>query len=178
MKSKKGFTLIELLAVIAIMAILSTIVVVQITGSKEKARDNQRKADLLKIATALEFYRTDNKSYPSNISTEPNTVLNSGLKDALVPTYLPSMPTDPKNLTSTKYDQQYQYVSSNSGNTPSKSFSLYAVLEKPSAEDLSTPLPAQNSNPGSCPNHATSTANNFAVGYVAPTFAVIGNCTK
>ena len=176
MKSKKGFTLVELLAVIAIMAILSTIVVVQINGSKERARDNQRKADLLKIATALEFYRTDNKAYPSNLSTEPNTVLNSGLKDALVPTYLPSMPTDPKNPVSTKYDEQYQYVSSATGANKSTSFTLYAVLEKPTAEDSATPLPAQ-ALPGTCPPFATGPAN-FAGPIVAPTFAVIGNCTK
>jgi len=178
MKSKKGFTLVELLVVIGIMSILATVVVVQINGSKERSRDSLRKADLLKIATALEFYRTDNKSYPSldpSDTTNLNTVMNSGLTAALVPTYLPAMPTDPKNPASTKYDQQYQYASSATLGTKSTSFTLYAVLEKPTAEDkITVPDPIGT---GNCPKYV-KTGTNFAGPIVPPTFAVIGNCTK
>lgn len=179
MKSKKGFTLIELLTVIAIMAILSTIVVVQMNGSKERARDNQRKADLLKIATALEFYRTDKKSYPSvdtADATNYKTVKNSALEAALVPTYLPFMPTDPKNPDSRKYDEQYQYVSNNTGSSKSTSYTLYAVLEKATNDDKATVPPLIGT--GTCPKYSTLPPTNFTNTAVVPTFAVTGNCTK
>lgn len=56
MKSR-GFTLVELMIVIAILAILTTIGIVQYNGISAKARDSARKEDIYTITTTLEVNR-------------------------------------------------------------------------------------------------------------------------
>lgn len=63
---KKGFTLIELLIVIAIIAILATIVVVSYAGAQKKSRDNKRKADLQSIASAYQVHYQETKRWYFN----------------------------------------------------------------------------------------------------------------
>ncbi len=46
MRKLKGFTLIELLVVVAIIGILSTVVVVNLSSSQNKARISKVKADI------------------------------------------------------------------------------------------------------------------------------------
>lgn len=74
-KLKEGFTLIELLIVIAIIGILSAILMANLVGVRQRARDAQRKSDLRQIQSALELYRADVGSYPlpstSGFSTLP-----------------------------------------------------------------------------------------------------------
>jgi prepilin-type N-terminal cleavage/methylation domain-containing protein len=53
---QKGFTLIELLVVVAIVGLLSSVVLVAMNASREKARDARRRADLRQIATAMDLY--------------------------------------------------------------------------------------------------------------------------
>lgn len=72
MRNRRGFTIIELLIVIAVMAILLVLGVVQVSSSQAHARDNERKGDAETIATALEnYYNGGNQgtvallSYPS-----------------------------------------------------------------------------------------------------------------
>ena len=64
-KMKKGFTLIELLIVIAILALLMSIVVVTLNPAEllRKSRDTKRVSDLNALRTALNLYVTD-KSAP------------------------------------------------------------------------------------------------------------------
>ena len=54
--ARKGFTLIELLAVIAIIGVLATIITIGLTNTRKKARDAQRKSDLIQFRLALELY--------------------------------------------------------------------------------------------------------------------------
>jgi len=63
MKNKLGFTLIELLVVIAILAGMVAILFPNFMDVRERARDNQRKADLKNYQKALEFYK-DNQNPP------------------------------------------------------------------------------------------------------------------
>src|SRR3989344_5392991 len=58
--SKKGFTLLELLIVIAIIAVLSTILIVAINPAEtlRKTRDTQRISDLSSVKTAIGVYVT------------------------------------------------------------------------------------------------------------------------
>jgi len=93
MQKAKGFTLIELLVVIAIIGILASIVMVSLSGAKEKSRDARRQADIKSIQLALSLYYNDNGMYPRNIYAGAGTAPNNGL----APTYLPSVPSDPKN---------------------------------------------------------------------------------
>lgn len=61
---KKGFTLIELLIVIAILALLMSIIIITLNPAEllKKARDTKRVSDLNALRTALNLYVTDKAS--------------------------------------------------------------------------------------------------------------------
>lgn len=85
-KLHKGFTLIELLIVISIIGILVALVSASFLTAQKNARDSRRKTDLEQIRQALESYRAENGSYPL-------------LTDDLTPSYITTLPTDPRNGT-------------------------------------------------------------------------------
>lgn len=93
LKKKRGFTLIELLVVIAIIGTLATIVLVSLNTARSKARDTRRATDLKNIALALEMY------YDANSGVYPVTASYS----SLAPTYIPTIPTDPKTSANYTY---------------------------------------------------------------------------
>lgn len=62
--SLRGFTLIELLIVIAIIGILSSIAVVNLTIAKARARDALRLSDLGQMRRAVEYYYQEFGVYP------------------------------------------------------------------------------------------------------------------
>jgi len=58
-----GFTLIELMIVIAIIAILASVLVPNFAKAKDKARMEACKSNLRQIMTAMEMYAGDNNGY-------------------------------------------------------------------------------------------------------------------
>ena len=73
----RGFTLIEMLVVIAIIAILSGIIIANLSGAKGKARDAKRVSDLGNIQMALELYFDRCNQYPASVSNVMNFDDNS-----------------------------------------------------------------------------------------------------
>lgn len=103
-KNKTGFTLIELLVVIAIIGILATIGVVAYSSANNKARDAQRRGNIIQIQKALDLYYADNGVYPASGGaaapnggwTNSNDASWATLQTALAP-YIGTLPKDPTN---------------------------------------------------------------------------------
>jgi prepilin-type N-terminal cleavage/methylation domain-containing protein len=88
---ERGFTLIELLVVIAIIGVLSTLLMVNFIGVRQRGRDAQRKSDFAQLRTAFEQYRTDVGTYPPSLPA-CGSALTSGSN-----TYMQKIPCDPLN---------------------------------------------------------------------------------
>jgi len=82
-KRQSGFTLLELLVVIGIIGLLASIIVVNLTGARRRARDTKRIADIRQLQTANEDYYGKNGKYPNKIG------------DLVTGTQIPMWPTDP-----------------------------------------------------------------------------------
>ncbi len=88
----KGFTLIELLTVIAIIGILASIVMPNLSDSRKKARDSERVTEVSEIALAVESYYNSCKQYPSTLSTSANNGCSGSTN---LGTFIDSIPQDP-----------------------------------------------------------------------------------
>lgn len=85
---KKGFTMIELMIVVAIIAILASIIMPKLGAGRNKAQLASCKSNLRHIVIAMQMYSQDNGGYYT-----PNTGTGyAGYWDCsyLVPTYLRS----------------------------------------------------------------------------------------
>lgn len=99
LSSSKGFTLIEILVVIGIIAILAAVVLLAINPARQfaQARDSQRTSNVTAILNAVGQFMADNKgTLPAGIGVAKAEV-GAALCAALVPTYLPALPTDPSS---------------------------------------------------------------------------------
>ena len=61
-----GFTLVELMVVIFILGLLTTIVVINVLPSQDRAMVEKARADIATLGQALEMYRLDNLTYPAS----------------------------------------------------------------------------------------------------------------
>lgn len=102
---QRGFTLLEIIIVVAIIAILSTVVAVNFMGEPEKARVARAKQDVSSLVSALQLYKLDNFSYPSTqqgldaLKTRPS---GSPAAPNWKP-YVSTLPMDP-------WGKPYQYL--------------------------------------------------------------------
>lgn len=105
MKSlKTGFTLIELLVVIAIIALLTGIIVANLTQSKGKARDAKRVSDIGNLQLSLELYFDRCKAYPSSLSTSANNAYGGGTCGSItLGTFVSKIATPPAGSSQTNY---------------------------------------------------------------------------
>ena len=136
-KIDKGFTLIELLVVISIIGVLSALLMANISGIRERARDAKRKADLREVKTALKLYFNDHDSYPQ---AEDGAIKGCGDGDTpeecewgsefirKETTYMKELPLDPINTDPNLYT--YFYIDKDN-------FRIKAVLENKSDSDIS-----------------------------------------
>lgn len=67
-RHNKSFTLIELMVVISIIGFLSTIVLVNISSVRAKARDAKRLQDMRQILTAIMLFYDKYGDFPNNLS--------------------------------------------------------------------------------------------------------------
>jgi general secretion pathway protein G len=86
-RAQRGFTLIEMMIVVAIIAILVSILVPNFVRARAQAQTSACESNLKEIATAIELYQTDNDRYPDGGSVDPSN-------DELSP-YLKQTPVDP-----------------------------------------------------------------------------------
>ncbi|HSD98899.1 MAG TPA: type II secretion system protein [Patescibacteria group bacterium] len=127
---QSGFTLIELLIVIAIIGILSTLLMTNFIGVRQRARDAQRKSDVRQMQSALELYRSDTGSYPvsdsnNRLNATACTTSSGFTSTDGGTTYMQKVPCDPLG-TSAYHSGNYYYNSS--GTT----YTIYACLENTS----------------------------------------------
>ena len=104
-----GFTLIELLVVCAILAILATVVIINLMGAKNKSRYGRVISDMTAIATAVKAYGVSNNNiYPGD-----------GTYDTLPPPFSSYLPTWPATPCGSEYGYEYNNWNANgSMNSP------------------------------------------------------------
>lgn len=66
---RKGFTLIEILIVVAIIAILASVVLVGLGPTQQSGRDARRLADLHEVQNALELFYNKCGYYPGQLTS-------------------------------------------------------------------------------------------------------------
>ena len=123
----KAFTIVEMLVVVAIIAILATVMTISIGNSVVQSRDGKRMADITMIDKAIGLYAAEKRQFPQQDPCVSGAGANSkcivgwqiiqgdgtsGIADdgaggwkssnttlfkAALNTYLPNLPTDPKN---------------------------------------------------------------------------------
>lgn len=107
---KKGFSFIELIVVVTIIALLSVAGAVSYGSINKKSRDSKRISDLSNMRMALEAMRQVGATYPA---------ASAGSPIGLSPTYIESLPKDPKTTAI------YFYTQLNSGYR----YTLWAKME-------------------------------------------------
>ncbi len=91
--NKKGFTLIEILVVVAIIAILSSVVLIGLGPTRRAGRDARRVADLRQIQNALELYFNKCGYYPGGVANPACGAAGGGDTYATMVTALIGTPT-------------------------------------------------------------------------------------
>lgn len=103
----EGFTLIELMVVIVIIGLLTTVVVINVLPSQDRAMVDKARTDISVLEQALELYKVDMLSYPTTeqgleaLVKVPDGVANAARyrQDG----YIKRLPNDP-------WGNPYQYI--------------------------------------------------------------------
>lgn len=106
-KSELGFTLTEIMVVVFIIGLLSTVVLVNVLGSRTYAQATAAEANITQLSSALERYGLQLRTYPTEeqgleaLVEAPDDLAN----DALYPRggFIQKLPLDP-------WGRPYQYV--------------------------------------------------------------------
>jgi general secretion pathway protein G len=101
---QNGFTLVELMVTLFILGLVTTIVVINVLPSQDKAMVQKAKADIAILSQAMETYRLDNLAYPE-VSQGLNALVSPPVAAAGARTegYIKKLPNDP-------WGRPYQYA--------------------------------------------------------------------
>ncbi len=117
--NKNGFTILELLISIAIIAILTSIILVTISGIKERGRDARRLSDVNEIQKALNLYFSSHNIFPvfpDEVSINGEDAFSELLKNEK---FMSRVPADPVPTFGS-----YRYQSNSGGTNYSLGFCL------------------------------------------------------
>jgi len=64
-RTQQGFTLLEVMIVLVIIGIIAGMIVPNLMGSQDTAREQKAAIDISSLETALGMYRSQNYNYPS-----------------------------------------------------------------------------------------------------------------
>ena len=142
LQRERGFTLIEMMVVVAIIAILVTLLVPNFMRARAQAQTAACEANMKEIATGLEMYYADNLNYPSGATAGSSNPVDAA--DPLVKYYLKQAPVDP----AAGPGKYYTYSISGSGTGDAS----YTIL----CPGLHAPLTLQTLNGGTAPSSDSS----------------------
>lgn len=140
-KHEGGFTLIELLVVMFIIGILATLLMANLAGFRERARDALRKSDLRQIESSLALYYSIYREYPASSTegkiigcNEPPVACDWGSHWSRGENVLmKQLPNDPLFDSTVEDSPTYYYEK-----TDTESFFLKASLENASDKDITS----------------------------------------
>lgn len=110
-----GFTLIEILIVVAIIAILATVVIINVSGAKAKSRYAKVVSDMTAISKAVDLYQIENYNvYPGDgsVGTLPTYIGGVDTGQNVLLNYLTTWPATPCG---SDYAYEYQNWSATAG---------------------------------------------------------------
>ena len=99
---RNGFTLVEMMVTLFILALLTTIVAINVLPNQDKAMVQKAKADIAVLGQALETYRLDNLTYPDAGVGLQALVTPPSTGGSRTQGYIKKLPMDPWN-------RPYQY---------------------------------------------------------------------
>lgn len=99
---RNGFTLVEMMVTLFILALLTTVVAINVLPNQDKAMVQKAKADIAVLGQAMETYRLDNLTYPEASIGLQALVNPPSAGGARTEGYIRKLPNDPWN-------RPYQY---------------------------------------------------------------------
>lgn len=101
--NKAGFSFIELMVVIVIMGLLTSVVVINVVPSQDRAMAEKAKSDIAILSQAVEMYRMENLRYPNMEQGLDSLKRQAGASGRGQKGFVKSLPKDPWN-------NDYQYL--------------------------------------------------------------------
>ncbi len=93
-RKESGFTLVEVMVTMTIIAIMGTIVVINVLPRMNQARGDKAKIDIARLSQALEYYNLDTSTYPETLDVLVGAQ-SGGDERANPDGYIKILPDDP-----------------------------------------------------------------------------------